>query len=88
MDLELTFDHIKKNYPGFKVSQIEEFYREKGGWVSGFQHCQLYKLGSIERQLKRIIESKAIKVCVRLYNPVTDEILNPDIDIEKFIQRN
>jgi hypothetical protein len=83
METTITLDYIKKTYPGYMISEIEQIKRAKGLWIGSLQRQHFYEIGSIEDQLKKLIENGAVIFCFRLYNPITGDVIRPDISIEK-----
>jgi len=86
---EITLDYIKKNYPGYRPVRVHEFQRgNQISWVRAIGRTELWRFATVEAQIKAVIETGAEKICILLRDPVTDQVLIPDLDIDKFIKSN
>jgi len=81
----ITLDYIKKNYPGYRLVRVHEYKRKnKLPWVRAIGYTELWRFDTVEAQIKAVIETGAEKICILLRDPVTDQVLIPDIDVQKF----
>jgi hypothetical protein len=85
----ITLDYLKETYPGYRPIKVHQFKRgNQLNWVSSIGRIELYRYANVKEQIKAVIAAGAEKVCIFLRDPVTEDVLIPDIDIEKFIKNN
>lgn len=84
----ITLDFLKETYPGYRPIRVHEFQRNnREAWVRAIGRTELWQFKTIEKQIKAVIDTGAQKVCIFLRDPITEDALIPDIDIEKFIKK-
>lgn len=80
-EFEKWKEGIEQDNPGYIVSCILQYFRPKIGWQSKINYISIEDL-PLYVAIAKAEEKGAIRVCVRLWNKITDETLKPDIDLK------